>query len=362
VRTLDKYLLQELGAPFALSLGILTFVLLTREILRLVELLINKGVGIVLLLKTFLLLWPSFFILTLPMACLIASISAFSRLSSDHEIVAFHANGISTGRLLRPLLAFSLVMFGVTLWLAQYTQLWSGQSVKQAALMMLRGQVSLAFDEGVFNTPIKNVVMYIGESDATDGAHGVFISDTRNPSEPRIIVARDWGAINDPVHNRVGMNLQNGSIHVNPKDPYHYRIIRFSAYDFTLDISESLAGGAEERPSIFQIRYRLAETQGHDPQYRKLLEEEYKNFAYPFVTLIFGFIGAPLGIVAKRSGKAGGFALGILIMLSYYVLNVIADFWVSSGVMAPFLGAWFPNLVLVAVTLMLFQRRRSPRT
>ena len=63
MRTVDKYLLQELGLPFGLSLGVLTFVLLTREILRLVELLINKGVGFFLLLKTFLLLWPSFFVL-----------------------------------------------------------------------------------------------------------------------------------------------------------------------------------------------------------------------------------------------------------------------------------------------------------
>jgi len=56
VRLVDKYILQELSVPFGLSLGALTFILLTREILRLVELLINKGVGFVPLLKTFLIL------------------------------------------------------------------------------------------------------------------------------------------------------------------------------------------------------------------------------------------------------------------------------------------------------------------
>jgi lipopolysaccharide export system permease protein len=81
--------------------------------------------------------------------------------------------------------------------------------------------------------------------------------------------------------------------------------------------------------------------------------------AFPFATLMFGFIGMPLGIVAKRSGKAGGFALGILIILSFYVLNVLADFWVSSRMMAPFLAAWFPNLVFGVVTLLLFQRRAN---
>src|SRR5713226_5745607 len=198
VRTIDRYILQELGMPFAQSLGALTFILLTREILRLVELLINKGVGLVPLLKTFILLLPSFFVLTLPMACLIASISAFSRLSSDRELTAMQATGVSIGRLLRPVLLFSTAVFLVTLYLAQFAQPWTGQSLKKLALIMLRDQVSLAFDEGVFNTPTEKVVMYVGERSLPGGPHGVFISDTRIKEEPRIIVARDWSVINDP--------------------------------------------------------------------------------------------------------------------------------------------------------------------
>src|ERR671936_497728 len=143
LRTIDKYVLQELGVPFGLSLAALTFVLLTREILRLVELLINKGVGFVPLLKTFLLLLPSFFVLTLPMACLIASISAFSRLSSDRELTALQASGISSRRLLRPVLLFACLVCALTFILSQYAQPWSGPSVKKSALLMLRSEVSL---------------------------------------------------------------------------------------------------------------------------------------------------------------------------------------------------------------------------
>src|SRR6266705_5641335 len=133
LRIIDKYCLQELGVPFALSLAALTFILLTREILRLVELLINKGVGIIPLLKTFFLLLPSFFVLTLPMACLIASISAFSRLSSDHELTALQATGVSARRLIQPVALFSFAVFLLTLWLSQFAQPWTGQSLKKLA-------------------------------------------------------------------------------------------------------------------------------------------------------------------------------------------------------------------------------------
>jgi len=357
VRILDRYLLHELGVPFGLSLGILTFILLTREILRLVELLINKGVGLVPLLKTFLLLLPSFFVLTLPMACLIASIIAFSRLSSDRELTALHAIGVSLGRLVRPVLAFSFAVFLATLALAQFAQPWSGQSVKKSALVMLRSQVSLALDEGVFNTPTENVVMYIGERSLPDGPRGVFISDTRTQSEPRIIVASDWRVINDPLHNRIGVMLQDGTIHVNPKDPVQYRMIQFSTYDFKLDLAESLAPTDEERPSIFEIRHRLAESKGLDARYLRLLEDEYRGLAFPTAAVLFGLVGMPLGIVMKRSGRTGGFALGILVILAYYVLNVIADFSVSKHVLSPFGAAWFPNLVFGLVILLLFRYR-----
>src|SRR5438445_9860996 len=112
---------------------------------------------------------------------------------------------------------------------------------------MLRDQVSLALDEGVFNAPTDKVVMYVGERSVPEGPSGIFISDTRNSGEPRIIVARDWKVINDPLHNRLGLTLQDGTIHVNPKDPDEYQTLRFTPYAFTLDLSERLAPQPEDR-------------------------------------------------------------------------------------------------------------------
>ncbi len=357
MRTIDRYILQELGVPFAQSLGALTFILMTREILRLIELLINKGVGLLPLLKTFLLLLPSFFVLTLPMGCLIASISAFSRLSSDRELTAMHATGVSAWRLLPSVLLFSFAVFLMTLTLAQFAQPWTGQSLKKMALGMLRDQVSLALDEGVFNTPTDKVVMYVGERSVPGGPSGIFISDTRTSGEPRIIVARNWKIINDPLHNRLGLTLQDGTIHVNPKDLDQYQTIRFTTYEFKLDLSESLAPEPEGRLSLYEIRQKIAETKGQDPRYLRLLEDYYKNVAFPVSTILFGLIGMPLGIVMKRSGRAGGFAVGILVIVLFYVLSVIGDFWVSARVLSPFAAAWFPDAVFVLVIVWLFHRR-----
>src|SRR5207245_10839194 len=132
-------------------------------------------------------------------------ISTFSRLSPDPDLTAMHATGVSARRLLPSVFLFSFAVFLMTLTLAQFAQPWTGQSLKKMALGMLRDQVSLALDEGVFNTPTDKVVMYVGERSVPDGPSGIFMSDTRTRGEPRIIVARHWKLLTQPAHNRLAL-------------------------------------------------------------------------------------------------------------------------------------------------------------
>src|SRR5207244_10722289 len=133
--------------------------------------------------------------------------------------------------------------------------------------------------------------------------------------------------------------------------------LRFTTYDFKLDLTERLSPEPEARPSLLEIRKKIAETHGQEPHYLRLLEAHYKNLSFPVSTILFGLLGMPLGIVLKRSGRAGGFAVGILVIVLFYVLSVIGDFWVSARVLSPFAAAWFPDAVFVLVIVWLFHRR-----
>src|SRR5215467_15545036 len=158
---LDRYIFSEIFAPFGLSLGVLCFVMLTKELLRLVELLVAKGVGLLAVIKVLAHLMPSFLVLTLPIAGIIASITAFGRLSFDKELVAMHATGLSLMRLTRPVLLFALLVFGFTLWLSQWGQPWSSLNLRKVALNLLRDQLVLALERGTFNEPIPKVTIYV---------------------------------------------------------------------------------------------------------------------------------------------------------------------------------------------------------
>lgn len=351
---LDRYIFTELLSPFGLSLGALCFVMLTKELLRLVELLVSKGVGFWAVLKVIAMLLPSGLVLTLPIAGLIASITAFGRLSFDKELIAMRAAGLSLPRLSQPVLLFSVCVFTVTLVLSQWGQPWSSLNLKKVALNLLKDQLALALERGTFNEPIPSMMIYVPEGEQGRPAPGIFISDERLPNEPRIIVAEQYHIFMDSEHDQVALRLENGMIHSRPPQVDQSQRIAFTSYDLKINLNLSSYAATEERPSYDQIMRRLAETGGKDAGALRRLMEYYKDLAFPTASLIFCLLGVPVGIVSKRSGRVGGFAVGVGIIIAFYILNVGCDFLVTALILHPFWGAWLPNVIFVVITAALF--------
>ena len=83
-----------------------TFVLLIARLLRLIELVVNRGVPATNILRIFAYIVPAFLEVTVPMAMLLAIIVAFGRLSADSEMVAFRSSGLSLYQLITPVAIF----------------------------------------------------------------------------------------------------------------------------------------------------------------------------------------------------------------------------------------------------------------
>ncbi|MDH4186102.1 MAG: LPS export ABC transporter permease LptF [Nitrospira sp.] len=353
---LDRYIFSELLSPFSLSLGALCFVMLTRELLRLVELLVSKGVGFLAVLQVFAHLMPSFLVLTLPIAGIIASITAFGRLSFDKELVAMQAAGLSLLRLARPVFLFALLVFGLTLWLSQWGQPWSSVNLKKVALSLLRDQLVLALERGTFNEPIPKMMIYVPDGSRGDATTGIFVSDERNPDNPRIIIAQHYEVLMDASSNQVSLRLLQGVIHSRPNQADQYEQAAFANYDLKLSLNQSGYTASEERPSYDAIISQLTESQWRDTSALRRLMEYYKDLAFPTASLVFCLLGVPVGIVSKRSGRMGGFAVGVLIVIVYYMLNVACEFLVTTTVLSPFAGAWLPNGIFAITTIVWFYK------
>jgi len=114
MRVLSRYLLRQLALPFLFGLLALTGVMLLNLIGRKFGSLVGKGLPWSVIGEVFLLSVPFLLAMTLPLAVLAATLYAFSQLASDSEITAMHAGGVSTIGMLRPVLAWAVVMGLVT--------------------------------------------------------------------------------------------------------------------------------------------------------------------------------------------------------------------------------------------------------
>ena len=92
-----------------------------------------------------------------------------------------------------------------------------------------------------------------------------------------------------------------------------------------------------------------------DPQYQefshhhsinKYLVELHKKFSIPFASIVFVLIGAPLGIIARKSGFAMSAAFSIGFFIIYWAFLIGGEEFADRGLLSPFLSMWLPNFVL----------------
>src|SRR5262245_11244660 len=117
VRRIDRYLLSEISGPLALGFSVYTFILLMQFLFRSAELIIRRGLPAATVARLFWYTLPNILVLTLPMSLLFGILVAVGRMSSDSELIALRASGVSLYRLYRPIAMVSLGLGGVTLWI-----------------------------------------------------------------------------------------------------------------------------------------------------------------------------------------------------------------------------------------------------
>lgn len=110
LKILNRYVLKEHVGPLAFALAALTSLLLLNYIARQFANLVGKGLGWNVIGEFFLLSVPFTVAMTLPMAVLVSTLYAFSRLAQDNEVTALKASGVGLGRTLVPVLLGGAVL------------------------------------------------------------------------------------------------------------------------------------------------------------------------------------------------------------------------------------------------------------
>jgi len=362
MRLIDRYILRELWPSFVLAIVVATFVLFVDKLLWLTSLILRNHLDLVTAGLLLCYTLPTVSGLTLPIAFLIGCTLTFNRLSMDSEYVVLKAAGVSVYRLLVPLFAAAVVVYGLASFVLMYVSPWGFQGLQRLFFEVARSRAYYHLQAHEFNDTFKGLVLYVERTvPELQRLEGLFIADTRS-GVSQVITAQAGDLLTQPEARRVILRLEQGTIHRYAPPYKRYQILQFGHYDVILDLDSQLARQARDEvrprelfPSQFRAEIERRRALGRNP--RDLLLFWHKLFALPFACIIFAGLGPALGVVHPKSGRSAGYVLGLGAIFVYYFFLTASDALAEAIRFFPaFLAAWFPNVCMGSITILLLRR------
>jgi lipopolysaccharide export system permease protein len=363
---INRYILKEIALPFFMVLFVLTLVLILQKILQLIDLIINKGIRFTDIAQLILLLMPTLLMFTIPISLLIAILIGLGRLSSDNEITILKTSGVSLFQIAFPVAFAALVAFLLTGITTLYLVPYGNVASKNLLFDMAKQKASIGIREKVFIDDFRGILLYAEKIPIHgDFLEGVLVSDNRISKEPSTIIARKAYLISNPDTMAITLRLEDGTTHTVDAGLKNYRKMDFHFYDVRLDFTESLSEGKKSstKPStdmtVTELSAMLKSKEITEAIHREIVFELHKKLTIPMTCLLFALIALPLGIRAHRSVRSRGFAIGVAVVLIFYLLRLSGEALVETGRLSPIIGAWAPSMIFAVAGLLLFHRAKK---
>ena len=369
-KTLCRYLVAEVIPPFFLGLLAFTCILLIGRILRLIELVVTRGVPLLQIGKLFALILPTFLEMTVPMAFLLAILLGLGRMSNDQELLAMKASGVSAPQILGPIALVGLVVALITLGLTMFARPTANFALKKELYNIARNRVGTALREKVFNDDFPQILIYVEELvPPGNTAQGVLIVDKRDATREDIIFGKVARITTDEETNTLGLRLFDGSVYERERNRPGFSQTRFNIYDLKFDLDE-LVGPVRQKeagPKEMPITELLNAIEAKGSAGGKTIAERmelHQRIAFAFVPLVFCLLGVSLTLLPRtsRANRSWGFMLCTFWLMTYYTLLSLGKALGDKSILHPIPALWLPNLVVGGIGAHFFRKaqRETP--
>lgn len=407
---INRYILKEFLFAFFIAFLFFFFIFFVNQLLLLAEEILAKRVSPGKVARLILYSLPAILAFTFPFSSLLGALMAIGRFSSDNEITAFRASGISHFRLFLPVL-----FLGITL---------SGISFFTNDVLLPRGTINFArlYRDILYTNPAlelesnsirryRDTVLVTGAVQGREISDLVILDRDEDNRERVITASRALLEQHESGESVIRLRLEEVFGHTvrSGEGNYDYFTagimeynILLSTFSFTVNnltpremsvsavyddilamrtarkarivehrdqvagalhsylkaVDESAYGSAP--PSAEEIR-RLRE------QYERLLSAEpydrtlqlyeiefHKKLSIPFGCLAFMLFAFPAGLLPRKSGRWVGFGIGLIAAVLYWAMLLGGQTLGLRYSIPPFLAMWVPNLVIIAAGAVLY--------
>ncbi len=371
MRILSRYVFREIVSSAVLGTALATFVVFLQQVDKLFEMLVRSSTHTATVMWLFVMALPPVLPLTVPFGVLVGILIGLGRMSTDGEIIAMRAGGVSSRKVIAPVMLFALLATIITgtaaLWLTPRALRRSTEIVNRVGAEQLTADIQ----PRVFDEQFTNTILYVGDVKSGPVAvwRNVFLADLTPPEQrtiglrdkaqgPRITIAREAIAVPDPAHNRIQLSLRNASSHeVDDKDGVTDDSV-YSSGEQALDASPT----PDTHPTFRAMNTgELKRYSRTGPDWIEARIELHRRMAYPLACLTLSLVGIPLGISSRKGGKSAGYVTALfLAFFCYYLASITLMGLAKQKTLPVEVAVWTPNAAFLIAGLILIVRLEEP--
>ena len=88
----------------------------------------------------------------------------------------------------------------------------------------------------------------------------------------------------------------------------------------------------------------------------------YDKYSISFAAIILFFVGAPLGAIIRKGGFGYPVVIALIMFLTYHFLGTFSKNAAEDGSIAPMLGSWISNILMLPIGIYLISRASSDKS
>ena len=380
---IPRYIVGAMAPYIALSLLLLTAILIAQQSSRLAEVIIYTDLPMSLLGSIGAALLPGVLTFSIPLATLAGIIVGYSRMGSDSEIIAMRSAGVGSWTMIWPALLIGLVFSGATTYLHLKEAPEAARDLERIALQGALAKLDSPVEPRTFST-LPRYVIYVRDGDKAQGTWGrVFIFAQRRDQTNEIFTARsgridsageqselvltDVLATEFPVGNEgqpqeapapmLTAASNNGEKSYVVK---RFDQLRFSINTGRADIVQRLNQRDTNADAMDWQELRERTVSGTVEQQREAARILNRRAALSLAPFVFSLIGVGLGLRVRRGGRSIGVLLSLIVVIVYYLLSLLGESLARVGTVSPNIGPWMATVFIVCVGLLFLLVQRIP--
>jgi lipopolysaccharide export LptBFGC system permease protein LptF len=389
LRIFDRYIFTQVAWSTLMGVLILTGVMVLGTVFKEMERLLGDTSTLPLLavLQFISYVVPYSLIFTIPWALLTAILLVFGRMSADNEMTALRMTGMPMWRICMPVFILAVAMSGVCFWVNIHLAPMAKTKIKQLFYSMALDDPAMLFQEGkvlekfpgyriytkkrkdkklwgveIVQTTLGNMERYIraerADVEVTPGVTDFILRlydcqiQTTKPDEPPPPGAATAAAVPAaPQEDDPSAKFQS---------------VYFKETALTFPLSELKAKTERVSNSMKSTTDLWTEVQtgvsvvNGQPMTKPLISavrtELSLRYSFSLVAMVFCLVGIPLAITAQRRETSIGFALSLLVAVSYQVFVILASNLAEKRGAYPHLLMWVPTILFTLVGARLFYK------